>query len=145
MRADLVDLLSRLVATDSVNPSLVPGGAGEGPIARLISEWAGAAGLDVEIVEDTPARPSVVVTARGAGAGRTLLLCAHTDTVGVAGMERPHDPYLEGKRLYGRGAFDMKGSLAALMLVTAEARKRRLAGDVVLTAVADEEAGSVGT
>ena len=67
------------------------------------------------------------------------------DTVGVAGMTDPFTPRIEGDRLYGRGAYDMKGSLAACMLATAEAGRRGFAGDVVLTAVADEEFASVGT
>ncbi len=73
------------------------------------------------------------------------MLNAHMDTVGVAGMTGPFTPRVEGGRLYGRGAYDMKGSLAACMLATAEASRRSLAGDVVLTAVADEEFASVGT
>src|SRR6187551_1408811 len=73
------------------------------------------------------------------------MLNAHTDTVGVTGMTDPFVPRLEGSRLYGRGAQDMKGSLAASMLVTAEAARRGLSGDVILTAVADEEVASVGT
>jgi acetylornithine deacetylase len=67
------------------------------------------------------------------------------DTVGVAGMQRPHDPVIEGNRLYGRGAYDMKAGLAAIMLATAQAKKLRLRGDVILTAVADEEYASLGT
>ena len=73
------------------------------------------------------------------------MLNAHTDTVGVAGMTDPFVPRLEGGRLYGRGAYDMKGSLAACMLATAEAGRRGLRGDVILTAVSDEEFASVGT
>jgi acetylornithine deacetylase len=73
------------------------------------------------------------------------MLNAHTDTVGVAGMADPFTPRLEDGRLYGRGAYDMKGSLAACMLAAAEASRRGLRGDVVLTAVSDEEFASVGT
>ena len=73
------------------------------------------------------------------------MLNAHMDTVGVAGMERPHEPHVEDGRLHGRGAYDMKGSLAAIMLATAEAARRGLRGDVILTAVADEEVASIGT
>jgi len=67
------------------------------------------------------------------------------DTVGVAGMERPHDPVVQGNRLYGRGSFDMKGGLAAIMFAAAAAKKQQLRGDVILTAVSDEEYASVGT
>lgn len=144
MRA-LVDLLSRLVEIDSVNPDLVPGGAGEGEIASFVAGWLERAGLQVWIEEIAPGRPNVVAVARGTGDGPTLMLNAHTDTVGVAGMERPHDPRVEDGRLYGRGAYDMKGSLAAVMLAGAEAKRRGLPGDVIVTAVVDEEYASIGT
>src|SRR5437763_8061593 len=67
------------------------------------------------------------------------------DTVGVVGMERPHDPFIQDNRLYGRGAYDMKGGLAAIMAAGAAAKKRALRGDVIITAVADEEFASIGT
>ncbi len=65
VHADLIELTSRMVAIDSVNPSLVPGGAGEVEMARFVVEWARNAGLEAEVLEATPGRPSVVVTARG--------------------------------------------------------------------------------
>jgi acetylornithine deacetylase len=139
-----VDLLSDLVAIDSVNPSLVPGGAGESEIARFVTEWAEAAGLEVEVLEGTPSRPSVVARARGRGGGRTLLLCGHLDTVNVEGMTDPHTPRVDGDRLYGRGACDMKAGLASALIACREASALDLAGDVVVAAVADEEHSSLG-
>ena len=144
MRADVVDLLSGLVATDSVNPSLVDGGAGEEAIASLIADWAASAGLEAERLEGTPGRPSVVVTAPGSGGGRSLMLCAHTDTVGVEGMAAPHSARLDGDRLHGRGAYDMKAGLAAALVACRELAAAGLAGDVVVVAVADEEHASIG-
>ena len=73
------------------------------------------------------------------------MLNAHTDTVGVAGMENGQSPRVEGNRLYGRGAYDMKGSLAAILLAGARIRQLGLRGDVILTAVCDEEYASIGT
>ena len=61
VRGDVVGLLTPLVAIDSVNPSLVPGGAGEREIAAQVGRWATGAGLQVERLEATPGRPSVVV------------------------------------------------------------------------------------
>ncbi len=142
---EISELLAQLVAIDSINPDLVPGGAGEGAIARFVASWLERAGLEVEMDEPAPGRPSVVGIARGSGGGRSLMLNAHMDTVGVAGMVRPHEPVVQGNRLYGRGAFDMKGGLAAIMLAAAEAKKRGLRGDVILTAVSDEEYASIGT
>lgn len=143
--SETTDLLRQLVAIDSVNPDLVPGGAGEGNIARFVAEWLERAGLEVVVDEVAPGRPNVVGIARGGGGGRSLLLNAHMDTVGVTGMERPHDPYIENNRLYGRGASDMKGGLAAILVAGAAARQRGLRGDVIVTAVVDEEYASIGT
>src|SRR5215217_1907940 len=101
---DLVDLLNKLVAIDSVNPDLVPGGAGEGEIARFVADWLANAGLEVVLQETAEGRPNVVAAVKGTGGGRALMLNAHMDTVGYVGMERPLHPYVEGNRLYGRGA-----------------------------------------
>ncbi len=142
---ELARLAADLVAIDSVNPELVEGGAGEAAVARLVERWLRAAGLETHIDEVAPGRPNVIGIARGRGGGRTLLLNAHLDTVGVAGMERPFDARIEGDRLYGRGAYDMKGALAAIMLAGADAVRAGLAGDVVVAAVCDEEFASIGT
>ena len=144
MPADTIDLIARLVEIDSVNPALVPGGAGEAAIAAFLLEWAAANGLVAEALEATPGRPSVVIRARGRGDGGTLLLCGHTDTVNVEGMEAPFELKVEGDRLYGRGAYDMKAGLAAALVACREASTLDLAGDVVVAAVADEEHASIG-
>jgi acetylornithine deacetylase len=141
---ELARLTAELVAIDSVNPTLVAGGAGEAEIARFVADWVERAGLDVEVLGPAE-RPSVVAIARGSGGGQSLLLNAHLDTVGIAGMEAPFAPRVEGGRLHGRGSLDMKGSLAAIMLAGREAERLNLRGDVIVTAVADEEAGSIGT
>ncbi len=145
--SETTELLRQLVAINSINPDLVPGGAGEGNIARFVAAWFERAGFEVVVdgAGAAPGRPNVVGIARGSGGGRSLMLNAHMDTVGVTGMERPHDPYIENNRLYGRGAFDMKGGLAAIMAAGAAARQRRLRGDVIVTAVVDEEYASIGT
>lgn len=142
---ELTQLLSDLVAIDSTNPDLVPGGAGEGEMARFIAGWMERAGLEVEQVEAAPGRPSVVGTARGSGGGKRLILNGHMDTVGAGEMAHPHSPEIRDGRMYGRGAYDMKGGLAACLWAAAEARKRGLRGDVIVQAVADEEYASIGT
>ncbi len=141
----VAELTAALVRIDSTNPDLVPGGAGEGEIAAFVAAWCEQLGLEVQMVEPTPGRPSVIATARGSGGGRSLLLNAHLDTVGVAGMEEPFSGRVEDWHLYGRGAYDMKASLAASLLAANRARDLGLRGDVVVTAVADEEVGSLGT
>ncbi|MGZ3617462.1 MAG: acetylornithine deacetylase, partial [Ktedonobacteraceae bacterium] len=77
---EITDLLQQLVAIDSINPDLVPGGAGEERIARFIAEWFSNAGLEVVWEEPVPGRPNVIGIARGSGGGQTLLLNAHMDT-----------------------------------------------------------------
>ena len=138
----IIDLASRLIAIDSVNPDLVPGGAGEREAAQALADWCDGHGLDVELVGPGD-RPSVVARRRGSGNGRSLLLNGHLDTVSGAGMEAPFEPRLEDGRLYGRGSYDMKGAVAALCVAAAELEGLR--GDVIVTAVADEELGSIGT
>lgn len=143
--SEVVELAARLVEIESINPDIVAGGSGEMAIARFVAEWCERAGLDTSLEEAAPGRPNVVAVARGVGSERSLMLNAHMDTVGVDVMAEPFSGRLERGRLYGRGSYDMKGSLAACMLATAEAKRRRLSGDVILTAVADEEYASVGT
>jgi acetylornithine deacetylase len=141
-----VQLLRDLVAIDSVNPSLVPGAAGELAIARRVADEMRASGLTVEVHEPAPGRPNVIGTLTGRAAGRTLMLCGHTDTVGVAGMTRPFDPELRDGRLFGRGAQDMKGGVAA-MLAAARALATGgglSAGRLIVAAVVDEEHSSIG-
>jgi acetylornithine deacetylase len=141
---DVTSLTSDLVAIDSVNPSLVEGGAGETEIAAFVAGWARDNGLEAEVIEATLGRPSVIVRAPGAGGGRTLLLCGHIDTVNVEGMAAPHSPRVDGDRLHGRGAYDMKAGVAAALIAAREVGRAGLRGDVVVAAVADEEHSSLG-
>ncbi|HSK10297.1 MAG TPA: ArgE/DapE family deacylase, partial [Vicinamibacterales bacterium] len=127
--------------------SIAPGGGGEGAIARRLAGALAGLGLEVEILESHPGRPSVLASLKGSGGGRSLMLNGHEDTVGVEGMPDPFSAAIRDGRMYGRGAHDMKGSLAACVgavkaLVDAGVRLR---GDLVIAAVADEEYGSLGT
>jgi acetylornithine deacetylase len=143
----LVSTLTDLVRIDSVNPSLVSGGAGESQIACYVAERLKALGMTVTTLEATSGRPSVVGRLTGSEGGRSVMLNAHLDTVGIEGMVGALAPTIRDGRLYGRGAYDMKGSLAAC-LATVKAlldTKQALRGDIVLAAVADEEYASLGT
>src|SRR3954470_2135702 len=113
---DAGELTARLVAIDSVNPSLVTGGAGEGEIVQFIARWAADAGLEATVLEETPGRPSVLVRAGGRGGGRTLLLCRHGVTVGVEGRTDPQGPRVEGGRRPGPGAYARKAGVAAALV-----------------------------
>jgi len=143
----IVRTLVGLVRINSVNPSISPDGAGEAEIAAYVARTLAALGLDVTTYVPQPGRATAVGTWRGTGGGRSLMLNAHADTVGVDGMTDPFGAEIRDGRLYGRGAHDMKGSLAAgigaaKMLADAGVRLR---GDFVVAAVADEEYGSLGT
>jgi acetylornithine deacetylase len=137
-------LLASLVRINSVNPSLVPGAAGEAEIACFVQNWLNERGVQNEAHDAAPNRPSVIARVAGRGGGRSLLLYAHLDTVGVEGMSAPFVPRIEEGRMYGRGTYDMKAGLAACMLALADIRPGELAGDVLLAAVADEEHASLG-
>ena len=141
-----IKLLRDLVAVNSVNPTLVPGAAGEAEIADLVAADMRRSGLDVSIEIVAPGRPNVVGVLEGRAKGRTLMFCGHTDTVGVAGMTDPFTPIERDGRLYGRGAQDMKGGVAAMMTAAAAiAREGGLpAGRLIVAAVVDEEHSSIG-
>jgi acetylornithine deacetylase len=138
---------SDLVRINSVNPLLVAGAPGEGEIGEYTADALSSLGLEVRTHEPEPGRVSVTGRLRGSGAGRSLMLNAHYDTVGVEGMAEPFSGAIRGGRIHGRGAYDMKGSLAACLGAVKAIRDAGLVlrGDVVVAAVADEEYGSLGT
>ncbi|MBM62521.1 MAG: hypothetical protein CL484_06180 [Acidobacteria bacterium] len=142
----VLELLSDLVAIDSVNPSLVPGGGGEAAIGERVALALRTAGLDVDIREVVPGRKNIVGVLEARQPGRSLMLCGHLDTVGVEGMANPFDPMVRDGRLYGRGAQDMKSGLAAMVDAASQlAAKGGLdSGQLVVAAVIDEEHSSLG-
>ena len=136
-----------LVRINSINPTLVPGAPGEREVADFTAKTLGALGLEVQRHEPEPGRVSVTGRLKGTGGGKSLMLNAHFDTVGVDGMAEPFSGAVRNGRLYGRGSYDMKGSLAASIgaVKALVDSGQRLRGDVVVAAVADEEYGSLGT
>ena len=140
-----IPLLRELVAIDSVNPSLVPGAAGEGAIGEAIASHMRRAGLDVVVEEVVPGRSNVVGVIEGSEPGLSLMFCGHMDTVGVDGMHAPFDPIMRDGRLYGRGSQDMKGGLAAMIDAVRVASSRGFRkGRIIVAAVIDEEYASLG-
>ena len=139
--------LTDLIQINSINPSLTPGGAGEAEIAAYIAQALRDLGLAVTTHEPEPGRVSVVGRLRGRGGGRSLMINGHIDTVGVEGMAEPFSGAIREGKVYGRGAYDMKGSVAAGMaaLKALVDAGLPLAGDLLLAAVADEEYASLGT
>lgn len=149
-RDETIALLQDLVRIPSVNPVLAPEEPhGEGRVAAFIRDWLSARGIEARLEEVAPGRPNVVAEITG-GNGPTLVLCGHIDTVGTAGMTiPPFEPRAENGRIYGRGSFDMKGGVAAILAAGAAlARATReggpIPGTVRLALVADEELTSLG-
>jgi acetylornithine deacetylase len=143
-----VKLLKELIRINSVNPSLVPGAPGESEIAEHIAEFMKAIGLETSVEEVQPGRPNAVGILKGCGGGSTLMLNGHTDTVGVDYMEiDPLDPKAKDGLIYGRGAYDMKGGLAAILSAAKAVvdSGSELKGDLIVAAVCDEEFVSIGT
>ena len=140
----LVSLLADLVGIPSMNP-MGRGKSGpaysEAAIAAYVAAYLRKHGVDTEIDEVVPGRPNVIGSI-DAGAEQTLLLEAHLDTVHAESMSiPPFTPEIRDGRLYGRGACDTKGSLAAFLYACCSllegGRKPRF--NIVLLAVADEE------
>ncbi|MDX2004082.1 MAG: ArgE/DapE family deacylase [Meiothermus sp.] len=143
---EAVQLLAELLKINSVNPDLQPGAAGEGQVALFVADWLKVNGFEVHWLEATPGRPSVVGIARGAGGGRSLMFNGHLDTVGLLPFEgEPLEPVIRDGRMYGRGSFDMKSGLAAMLVAAKRAKSLRLRGDILVACVADEEYASIGT
>jgi acetylornithine deacetylase len=143
---EVVALAADLVRIDSSNPTLAPDGAGETKIADYCTAWLSARGFTASWLESRPARPSVVATGSGTGGGRSIMLNGHLDTVSLTSYDGdPLDPIIENGRLHGRGSYDMKAGIAALMIAAARVHRHPHRGDIVLALVADEEDASTGT
>src|SRR5215211_376112 len=135
------ELLQRLLRFDTTNP---PGAERE--CAEWLRSVLGEAGLETTFVAAEPDRPSLVARLHGSGDAPPLMLQAHIDVVSTAGQRWTHPPFageLADGYIWGRGALDMKGGVAMFVAAAlrAAATELRLAGDVVLALVSDEEAG----
>lgn len=142
----ITQTLVDLVRINSVNPALEENGKGENEIGTYIHTLLKKLNFDTAIDEIQPGRINVIGNWKGTGNGKSLILNAHMDTVGVAGMEQPFGATIKNRKLYGRGAYDMKGSIAAMLGVAKAVSEHKitLAGDLILTFVADEEYESIG-
>ncbi len=143
--APLRELVRSLVQIPSVNPTLAPDeGTGEQAIAEFARDWLASQGVEAWLEEAAPGRVNTVAET-GDGDGPSLVFCAHLDTVGTAGMTMPpFEPRVEGDRIYGRGSYDMKGSVGAILAAMAALARDRVKGRVQAALVADEEYASLG-
>lgn len=144
MQDQIVSILKELVAINSINPTLA-GGPGEKDISEFIHTYLRRLGFEAQLQAVAAGRANVVALVRGKLSGSSTLLNGHIDTVGVEGMASPFSLRQEGDRLYGRGAYDMKGSVAVMLVLAARWAQRPPERDVWLTFVCDEEDRSLGT
>ena len=143
MENRITAVLKELVQINSVNPTL-SGGPGESELAQFIRHFFDRLELDAEVQPVAPNRTNVVAIITGAKPKRSLLLNGHLDTVGVESMPDPFHLKREGDRLYGRGAYDMKGSLTLMLLLAEHFARHPPSLDVWLTFTVDEEDKSLG-
>ena len=143
-RESVIDALSLLVRTPSVNPDLAPEeGHDESAVANAAVQWLQQRGVKAWTEEVQPRRLNAVAEV-GSGE-RVLVFCGHIDTVQTAGMTiAPFEPRIEDGKLYGRGSFDMKGGVAAIMCALEALARQNLKGRVLAALVADEEVASIG-
>ncbi|HUQ83660.1 MAG TPA: ArgE/DapE family deacylase [Gemmatimonadaceae bacterium] len=139
--------LTDLVRTRSINPAFADGDpSDERAIATRVGEMMRALGMETTEYEPEPGRVSVVGRLRGTGGGRSLMLYGHIDTVGITAMPEPFSATVRDGKLYGRGAYDMKGGVTACIAAVKALRDAgaKLRGDVLIACVADEEVASIG-
>lgn len=146
----LTDLLCQLIAIPSVNPM---GRDLSGPefFETRMTEYLGTVfetlGVSYEIIEVVPGRSNVIARFDPAGATTTLLLDAHQDTVPVDGMTiPPFEPSVNDGRVWGRGASDVKGGLAAMLWAFARLVREQPDGaaNVIMSCTCDEEQTTLG-
>jgi acetylornithine deacetylase/succinyl-diaminopimelate desuccinylase-like protein len=146
LRGEVSDLLSRLIRIDTTNP---PGN--ETAAAELLREYLEANGVECELCARVPERANLVARIRGTGDGPALLLLSHTDVVLADAREWSVPPFAGELRddgngaaeIWGRGALDMKGQVAANAVAIASLAREgfRPSGDLIFAATADEEVG----
>ncbi len=141
----ILPLLQELIRIPSVNPALAPHESdGEAALAAFARDWLADRRVESWLEEVVPGRPNVVSQV-GRDSRPTFVLCAHIDTVSAAGMEiAPFEPRLEGRRVYGRGSYDMKGGVAAVLAAMAALSDSDLPAKVMAALVVDEEHSSIG-
>jgi acetylornithine deacetylase len=146
-QTEVEELLTRLVATPSINPWINPEGEGEGKVAAVIAQWLEHIdGVEVTTQELLPGRPNVIAKVAGAAGAGHIVLNVHTDTVDCAAWpDRALNPTREGDRIIGLGVADNKAQCAALMSMVKRLAADPPAADVTAVWAIDEEGPSVGS
>ncbi len=139
--SEVVQLLQELIRLDTTNP---PGN--ETIAAEVLRDYLEAAGVECELYAKVPERANLVARIRGRGDGPSLALLSHTDVVLADAREWQREPFgaeLVDGEVWGRGALDMKGEVAAsaVALATLQREGWRGSGDLIFIAAADEEVG----
>ncbi len=139
LRAEVTELLQELIRVDTVNP---PGN--ETAAAELLREYLESNGVRCELYAKVPGRANLVARIPGSGDGPRLALLSHTDTVLADASEWDRDPWsgdVHDGEVWGRGALDMKGEVAANAVAMASLARDGFEprGDLLFVAAADEE------
>ncbi len=147
-----VRLLLDLIAVPSVNPAFLPAGdprAGEAQMVELVGQIGRRAGLAVELQAVAPGRANVLLRLSPQGRPRhRVLLAPHLDTVGLPALDDLLQPRVARGRVYGRGACDTKGCVAAMLsavLAVAMSGRRPAQTEIVFLGLVDEENGQLGS
>ena len=143
-QAKITDVLASLVRFNSANP---PGN--EAPVAQYLMDILAGIGLEAQVVPLVKGRANVIARLPGRRAAPALMFCGHLDTVGLGQIDWQHDPFgaeIVNGRLYGRGASDMKGGLAAVVAAidALSHAGMKLGGDVIVAGTAGEEVDFLG-
>lgn len=143
----LVNTLRQLVKINSVNPSLTPGAPGEVELGNYIASQLLDFEIDADIEVIATDRVNVTSLIKGSGSGPSLMLNVHMDTVGVSNMQDPFSALIKDGKLFGRGSYDTKAGIAAILTMVKALSDNNIQfkGDLLLAFVADEEYGSIGT
>jgi acetylornithine deacetylase/succinyl-diaminopimelate desuccinylase-like protein len=145
-REEIIALCQALVRVPSVNTGVMPTGD-ETPAAEILRDKLAADGLDSDILESAPNRGNFVARLRGSAGSPRLLYLSHTDVVPVedeaAWTHPPFGAEIHDGRIYGRGANDMKNTVAAeaMAMILLKRAGVPLRGDLIFAAGADEESG----
>ena len=146
-KEEIVSVLEKLIRFETPCPP----GVNTIPAQKWMAKKFEKMGFTTDMFDVSPGEPDVVGVLKGAGEGRSLILNGHIDVAevrpGESWTRAPFDPFVENGRMYGRGAFDMKGGIASMLMAIAaiEEAGYKLRGDLLLESVIGEEAGEAGT